>query len=189
MTTSSIAVSPGSGKNVATHAFTGEDAVTKEIQRIMLALASGADAIDAAGLLGIKQYLYNGAAWEAEQSNQDVTLLASAARTATTNSPDQTNPSFRGAILFVNVTSITATPSVTPSVAMKDSISAAYGTLWTATVAIAAAGAYIYLLYPGAVNGNATEVDGIAIPRTWRLTMTHADADSITYSVSAAYIR
>lgn len=42
MATSSISVTQGSGKNVATHSLT-EDAVTKEIQRIALSTSAGAD--------------------------------------------------------------------------------------------------------------------------------------------------
>lgn len=40
MATSSIAVSQGSGKNIATHSFT-EDASTKELQRVVLSDSSG----------------------------------------------------------------------------------------------------------------------------------------------------
>jgi len=42
MATSQIPVTPGSGKNVATHSFT-EDAATKELQRIVLSNSSGVD--------------------------------------------------------------------------------------------------------------------------------------------------
>ena len=41
MATSSIAVTTGSGKNIATNSFS-EDAVTKEIQRVTLGDSSGA---------------------------------------------------------------------------------------------------------------------------------------------------
>jgi len=49
MATSSVAVTPGTGKNLATHSFS-EDAITKEISRANLSSAAGVDLTDATGI-------------------------------------------------------------------------------------------------------------------------------------------
>lgn len=122
--------------------------------------------------------------------NSESTLLASAARTAETSSPDQNNYAAKGAIFFLRVSAITDTPSITLRVYTKDSISGQYGLL-VEFGAVTAEGNYVYILYPGAVETAATanlEIQGLPLPRTWKALITHADADSITYSVSCAVI-
>ena len=149
--------------------------------------AATRDIADANKLLPVVQLTTNGLGRaDRVYNNVEATLLASAARTATANSADQTN--YNGAVLsiFCDVSSITDTPSITLSVDWKDSISGDYEPIWTATTAITATGEYVYLLGMGG-SGSAGDYDeavNIRIPRTWRLTVTHADADSITYSVS-----
>jgi hypothetical protein len=49
MATSSVAVTPGTGKNLATHSVS-EDAITKEISRANLNSAAGVDLTDATGV-------------------------------------------------------------------------------------------------------------------------------------------
>jgi hypothetical protein len=49
MATSSVAVTPGTGKNLATHSIS-EDAITKEISRANLSSAAGVDLTDATGI-------------------------------------------------------------------------------------------------------------------------------------------
>ena len=68
----------------------------------------------------------------------------------------------------------------------KDPVSGTYEEIWTAAAAITATGQYVYLLGLGG-SGSAGDYDeavNLRIPRTWRLVMTHADGDSITYSVA-----
>ena len=130
--------------------------------------------------------LYNGSLFDRQRNNVEATLLASAARTATTNVADQTNYNGKRLLLVVDVTSITDTPSVTPSLQIKDSISGDYITVWTAAAALTATGEVTYYFADGASGGSFTEIEPFGLPsRTWRVVMTHADADSITYSVSA----
>ena len=116
------------------------------------------------------------------------TLLASAARTAT-NSIDVVNsPRFKGMILSVDSTSVTTTPEVTPSIGVIDG-NGDYVAIWTAAAAISTATNTIYGLYPAIINGNFTEADGIMLPEAFRITFTHADTDSITYSVVIHWLR
>lgn len=122
------------------------------------------------------------------RNNVAKTLLSSAARTADTNSSDQTNYNARGAMFFVNVTATSATPSVTLNVQGKDPVSGNYFTIYT-SAAFTATGQFSYQVYPGAsAAGALTGAAPLTIPRTWRVFMDHADADSITYSVGMSYI-
>lgn len=117
-------------------------------------------------------------------AKKEGTLLASAARTAIATSTDQLTPYAKGIMIFLNVSAISLTPGLTLSVEMKDPVSGQYKAIWTAAVAVTGTGQYVYILSPGAKDGNATEVDGIPVPKTWRLSVAVADTDSATYSVS-----
>ncbi len=132
-------------------------------------------------------YLYNGTTWDRIQGNREATVLANAARTATTASADQTLYNSRSVVLIVNIASIVDTPSITPTLQIKDSISGNYFTIWTAAAALTAAGTYAYLFALGGAGsaGSFTEAVAIPVTRTWRVNMVHADADSATYSVSS----
>ncbi len=131
---------------------------------------------------------YNGSTYDRERGNQDVTLLASAARTETTSSADQTNYNGRGLIVTINVTAVTATPSLTLKVEAK--MGSAYEALITASAAVTTTGIHSYILYPGvgAAAGDIVTVSGYPLSRTWRVTVTHGDADSATYSVVASVL-
>lgn len=113
--------------------------------------------------------------------NVSGSLLASTARTATVSSADQTNYNGKGVRLYVNVTASAATPSVVFTVETKDPVSATYTALLT-SAAVTGAGHTILTVYPGVTAAANTAVSN-HIGKTWRVTATHADADSITYSV------
>lgn len=121
---------------------------------------------------------------------QEFAVLASAERTATTNSADFTNPGAKGVILTVDVTAETDTPEITLSVTYKVPTLGAYETLFTAALAIDAVGTHTYIVYPGPLTASddVVEVQDLPIPRTWRVTITHADADAMTYSVNGCYL-
>ena len=139
-------------------------------------------------LTGAMNLLFNGASWDRARANQEITVLASAARTAQTDSPDQVNYNGQALILFVNVTVDDATADITPVIQAKDSVSSAYHTIWTAAAAISAVGTFMYLFVPGGAAGSYTEAVNLRIPRTWRLRVTVGDADSCTYSVGAVLL-
>lgn len=112
-------------------------------------------------------------------------LLASSARTTNTNSTDQTNFNHRGLLLMIDVSNA-GTGSITPAIQVKDSISGNYKTIWTAAAPLTANGTYVYAFYPGELNTLLyTEALNAIISRTWRLAITHNNANSITYSASA----
>jgi hypothetical protein len=136
--------------------------------------------------------LFNGTSWDRQRGNVETTLLASAARTATTNSADQVNYNHRGLILFVDVTARAGTTTLTPSLQVKEPVGSNYITVWTAAAAINSADTTIaYLFYPSGLTDAAnlyTEAVDLVLSRTWRLVMTHSDGSSITYSASCAMI-
>jgi len=153
-------------------------------------LAAAADLTDALSgdyLPGYQPYLYNGATHDRARNNTSGTLLASAARTATASSADQVNYDARGVHIYINVTAVTDTPCVVFTAEDKDPVSGAYATLLT-SAAITGTGLTRLTVYPGA-----TPVANVAVslplPRTWRLTATHGDADSITFSAGYALIK
>lgn len=115
--------------------------------------------------------------------NTTVDVLTSAARTATVNSDWIKNRHTKAMHVVINVTSITATPSITPKIEGCDPIS---GTAYTILegLAMTATGTQVLKVGLGiAASANASAQD--MIPSAWRVTVTHADTDSITYSVAA----
>jgi len=134
-------------------------------------------------------YIFNGLTWDRLRNNEEITLLASAARTAQADSADQVNYNHQGLILFVDVTVDAAAGAITPNIAVKDPVSGTAKVIWTAAAAIAATGQFVYMLLPGAADaGSYTEQKELAVPRDWFFRMTVADADSLTYSVSCCML-
>lgn len=120
--------------------------------------------------------------------NLEFTLLASGARTAEASSTAQSNLYHKGMVIFVDVTVDSGTASVTPTLVMTPSIGTAK-TIWTAAAAIAATGQFAYVFYPGAADvASYTEQVECLVPPDWLFTMTVADAESLTYSVTGCYI-
>jgi hypothetical protein len=113
-------------------------------------------------------------------------LIASGASTAS-QSTGWINGANRPFILCVDITAVTATPSITPKLEIKDPSSDDVIKMWEAAAALTTVGKGTYYFASGADTsatlGDITEVVDLAEPSVWRLTVTHADADSITYSV------
>lgn len=131
-------------------------------------------------------YAFNETSFDAVRNNTEETILASAARTATVNSADFTNYNAKGLHVIVNVSALSATPSITPIIQGKDPISGTYYDILEG-LPITTTGINILKVYPGisaVVNASASDI----LPRTYRVSMTHADTDSITYSVAGALI-
>lgn len=121
------------------------------------------------------------------RDNIETILLASAARVATTNSPDQTNfHRNKGAILAIDVSFITATPILTPKLQLKEPVTGDYVDIWTAAATLVAVGKAIYLFSLGGSGaaGDYTEGVNILLPKVFRFQMVHDDADSATYSAA-----
>lgn len=115
------------------------------------------------------------------------TVFESGARTATVSSAFKENPgNYRGIKLFVEVASVTDTPSVVFTVEVKNHRTGTYHTV-LASAAVVSAVNTVYEVYPaGAATANVRAT--FHIGRGFRVTATHADADSITYGVWAEWI-
>jgi hypothetical protein len=153
------------------------------------AIAAPADGVAASALQVASCGMgFNGTTWDRVRNNQQGTLLASAARTATVSSSDQTNYNVRGVKVFIDVTAVTGTPSITVAIEEKDSIGGDYKAILTsAAITGILTTPTILTVYPG-VTVAANVALSEPLSRTWRVTVTHANADSITYSVSYCYI-
>ncbi len=116
-------------------------------------------------------------------ANDNTSILPSASRTATTNSRDILNRGAKGGHIILDVTAVSATPSIVVTIQGKDPLSGAYYTILTGA-AVTTTGTTVYKIYPGitaAANASVSDV----IPGVWRATVTHADTDAITYSLAA----
>lgn len=140
--------------------------------------------------LGVMPFLHNGITWDRQRNNIEGVALASAARTASTASPDITNHNARGIMVMLNVTAASGTGGLQVRVQAKDPVSGNYLGINSAPAAITAVGMQVYVLYPGAntTNTDIAQVSGLLVPRTLRIFVSHGDGSSYTYSVSYALI-
>lgn len=129
---------------------------------------------------------FDGTNYNRRRNNNEVTVYSSAARTATPTATDLTNYNHRGVVVVIDVTAITDTPSVTFTIEGKSTLGSDYYTI-LASAAITGTGVTVLRVYPG-LTAVANQTANDIIPRLWRVTPVHADADSITYSVSANYV-
>jgi hypothetical protein len=113
----------------------------------------------------------------------EVAVYASAARTATPTSVEFGSRGAHGLHLVIDVTAVSATPSVTPLIEGYSGPSNVWYELLTGS-AITATGTTVLKIYPG-IGAIANAAASDVVPNKLRVTMTHADADSITYSVDA----
>jgi len=141
-----------------------------------------------ANLIGIS----DGTNIRAMLGNVEGTLLASAARTATVNTPNQINYNAKGVMVFVNVSAVSGTGGLTLNFYGIDPVSGQYIGLMYASGAITAIGRYAYVIYPGvsssAITNGIRQVAGITLPRTWLVQVAVGDASSYSYSVAYSLI-
>jgi hypothetical protein len=119
--------------------------------------------------------------------NENRTLYAATARTATPTAVDQLNLFGRGVIVYVNVTNAAVAGSVTFVIEGKDPLSGTYYTLLS-SAALTTTGFRRFVVYPG-YTASANVAANDVLPVTWRLRATHADGtNSFTYGASADLI-
>lgn len=113
-------------------------------------------------------------------------LLPSAARTANTTVPNQTNENARGVLLILNITGGQATGGLQPVIQYVDPISGSTPAPAAPAAAVLAAGKYGYVLYPGigAAANDVKQAINAVLPRTWNVVIIHGDGSSYTYSLS-----
>jgi hypothetical protein len=126
---------------------------------------------------------------------QSIVLLTSAARTATpTFAIDGTgdygaltnHQRFRGAHILLDVSALAATPSLTVDIEGYDYGSDSWYNILT-SAAVTSISFNIYNVHPDlTAAANLVAADGL--PYLWRATVTHADADSVTYTLAVNYL-
>lgn len=129
---------------------------------------------------------FNGSSWDRWRNNTEGTLMASAARTASTNSSVQTNYNARGIMVEIAITTA-GTGSLT--MILVGTINSNTHILAGST-AITGVGKYLIELYPG-IGAAANEVNirqSGTLPRMWDVRVNHSDASSWTYSVGHSLI-
>lgn len=115
--------------------------------------------------------------------NHQITVLESAARTASINSGDFRNRTNKGVRVHIKASSPVATPSVVFTIQGKDEITGDYFDL-LASAAVTAAGDTFLTIYP-AIAATANVAASTVLPSFWRVKAVAADADSLTYSITA----
>lgn len=129
---------------------------------------------------------------QAWQTAQTLTLLTSAARTATVASAAQTNYSNRGVILTVNVTAASGTGGLNMQLQVQDAVSGNWFTYtaYGSTTKLTAIGTYAFVSYPAASGGTWSNsgAGSAPLPQMWRLNVAVGDSSSYTYSVSAQVV-
>lgn len=140
--------------------------------------------------LKVLSYLsaWNGAKADRWRNNSEFTILASAVRAATTSSADLVNYNARGVMLWFDLTAVPGVDTVQVTVELKDPVSGKYTGAYYFEAALAGTGFRTYLVYPGHTAGQLNGSINQAIPRTWRVTVTHVGAGNFTYSVGGCYI-
>ena len=117
--------------------------------------------------------------------NAEGTLLASAARTSTTTSPNMTNKNAKGILVSLNVTVASGTGGLQVVIRGHDPVTGTVYWLNALPVAVVATGINVYEVCP-AVNTAASGVKQRTsgeLPRTWSVSVIHGDSSSYTYSV------
>lgn len=163
----------------------GSMAVSLQQNGNVVDVGQPADSLSHTGLFGLTtraiMQAYNGTTYDRWRNNQGITALASAARTASTNSADLVNYNHQGAHFIIDVTSVTDSPSITPTIEGKCPVSGVYYTILTGS-SINSVGTTVLKVHPG-IAGVANAAANDILPRIFRISVAHADTDSITYSV------
>jgi hypothetical protein len=118
----------------------------------------------------------------ASNRNRTIPLLPLAARTATPTINAQKNKASSGVRVRISATAAADTPSVVFKIQGKTPAGAWVDLL--ASAAVTGISETVLTVYPG-LTAAANVTASALLPANWRVTATHADADSITYSVVA----
>jgi len=132
---------------------------------------------------------YNDSTWDRLRNNTQGTLLASAARTATANSPTKTNYNAKGVLLTLDVTISSGTGGLQVRPFTLDPVTGKKVYLSSSVTSITATGTYGYEFYPGSTtaagsgSNNINQRIATSLPRTWGVDVIAGDGTSYTYSL------
>lgn len=119
-------------------------------------------------------------------NNFNAEAFASLARTAT-ESKELKNSQHRGCHIVIDMTAVTATGTVTPTIQGKDSVSGKYYTLLVGA-AISTVSTVVLKVYPDLTAAANLVADDI-VPSDFRVLMTHGNAVAMTYSVGVSLVK
>lgn len=154
-------------------------------------IASDNFANDSSGLHANNRNLaFNGTNWDRIRNNLEGNLLASATRTASTNSANQTNYNARGVVLYLNITAASGTGGLQVFITGLDSTSGNNISMNSAPATFTTTGIKLIMLYPGlaTVNNNAQYIINAILPRVWYARVYHGDSSNYTYSLGYSLI-
>lgn len=128
---------------------------------------------------------YNGSTWDRVYGNVESTLLASAARTSTTGTSNQTNRGALGVHIILRVTVASGTGGLSVLIYGIDPVSGVAYQLNAAPTAVTTTGIFCYEIHPGAVTAGVAVPQRTSgrLPRSFTVTVSHGDASSYTYSL------
>lgn len=125
--------------------------------------------------------------WSRSPAPNWLILLASAARTTTTQATQQVNKGHRGMRYWVNVTANSGAIDILPFLIPVQPSNLFNQILWSAAAHITALGTYTYEFYPGnsrtVQTGTMTEALPLPLPYNYLIQINHGNANSVTYSV------
>jgi hypothetical protein len=150
---------------------------------------TGSNVADAQALW-IPGMTHNGITSDKPRGNTQGTLIASAARTATTLSSIQTNYNAVGILVSVDVTAVGGSGGLQVVLRGKDPVTNKSLDINNVPTAITTPGVYCYLYYPGA-TGTSFFIKtsySVPVPRMFDVVVSHIDATSYTYSVGYSLI-
>ncbi|MCX6587084.1 MAG: hypothetical protein NTX13_10965 [Acidobacteria bacterium] len=124
---------------------------------------------------------------EISPANPSLVLLASAARTASTASPQFSQSGYKGIRIWLTVTVASGTGGLRVLLRMKNPIDGAMQEINAGGTNVTTTVTRIYDFYPniGAAAGFVQESLGRQLGQQFDIQVVHADASSYTYSVQA----
>jgi hypothetical protein len=132
---------------------------------------------------------FNGTSFDRHYNNTELTILASAARTATTASADFKNYNNKGIQVILNITvAAVGTGGLQVQIQGKDPVSGNYYNLVATPTAKTATGFYVYEVGPNSSTAGAGDItvrSAAIVPRTFRINVIAGDSTSYTYSIGA----
>ena len=159
-----------------------------DLVRLLAAIPADALANPATAILEAlsAEHEFNGTTWDRKRNNEEVTLLASAARTATLASATFTNYNKIGMLLILNITAASGTGGLQVRIQARNPITGNFNNLHPNPTALTSVTTAQYLLYPAVITpgGGLTNNYSTVVSRRYRLYVAHGDGSSYTYSVS-----
>lgn len=137
--------------------------------------------------------LYNLVGYDRKRGNTETMLLASAARTVVTGTPNQQNINHRGVMIEFEVTAKTGATTF-QILLIRGSVSGQLVAWASGTVAAAVGTTSLFICYPGVAVADFAAgyttgdivIRSVVVPRNWAIHIYPSDSSSVTYSVRSS---